>query len=1402
MEAASVIVKIRVGNVRSQILYDPSTYGSYFQSCMDAIDKQTAVVVKDHEMTPAFQKGYWDGLIHLFNSYTMTRNNLGAFEFYTGKLREVLEILHRFGYVVEFIDERHRPKTGRIKYEWNENFPPYDFQEKVINDAVERNRGIIKLATGAGKCCSANSLILTSQGMVEIGDLGRDLNPQEDRLLKIDLSTPLTGSKTDVSSHIYRDGESLSWDVYTSCNFNICGTPAHRIKVVSDSGDIVWRRLDEVRVGDYAVITKGQQMFGQSDTVSLESSYLCGTLIEGSSDSDKEFRLKDLGFDLDTSSLKSIPKSILTSKKEVVSAFVRGLFEANGRVKEKGTHMLEVDLSSKRLADQLQVVLLNFGVVAIRKKGSGDSHTLSVHPDFLPRFIEEIDPIKLNLTEVIENITGSGSELDVVPNQSSHFKHLRDLLESYFKTDIFSLLKKSVVKKETYESWMSGTESPNKKVLISFLEWLDPLCATNDIRVVRDHFDSLCSDEFYFDKVETKNQTMSDNYDFVVPASHSFISQGFINHNTNVAAGIFNKLGTSPCLFFVTSKDLMEQAYNRFRSLLKTDNIGRIGDGHCDIHDINVCTIQTCVMAFGKEEEYLAQQKKMSSFLDGGKKSKEKKVNAERYADIRNLVSNAETVIFDECHHAASDTCRMILELCDKALFRYGLGATVERDDGLDKVIEALFGDYICNISLSYLIKRGFLIPPTIFMIPQKDNLGMCENYQTEYKTYVTENATRNQKVAQCAAAAIEGGLQTLVLVRYIPHGEKLEKMINDIAGEGSAVLLHGTLSSSKRRELIERMKTKDLKCLISTSLSHSEKILVKNDEDGIIECVSIGDFTNKFQKDVGSKSISGYSVLSLNRFDKDPEFKKVTHVHKKKKIVPILEVKSKSNLLCEVTDNHSLITSKNKRDLIEFFPAQESGNIIIPKDLSHLNDLEVKSINLCDFIYEQGKANKYSLFSSYLTHSVVDKLKVWYKILRNYEVENSVKMSYRDSLVKSGLCDKEFNLSFKGQLFIKNYKKIMNFKYKNLSGSGKRHYYTFEDVYGNDFLTEFLDLKICAKRSKTYCDYRMELSEDLFGFLGFYCAKGYISKTNDSKRSQKRVALAYCSKVEKSILKLGLKYNLNKEFVYLNDSTFSSLMMDVFNLGVGSSDKRLPKYIFNVKTSVRESFLFGLYMGSGFLNEGSFGLNTYSPHMARDISFFLRTLGYTNIVCQADSSASSEDKRVKYVICTHHGYRVDMNESLLIKDDSDIAQREVEYYNCDALPNGEELVTSTTVIKENDKFVYDVSVEENENFFCGVGPILAHNTLADEGLDIQCLQCLVLAGSGKSFVKTIQRIGRVIRLDPDNPDKVAIVYDFMDLASKILKKHSLRRMAIYLEEEMFKVVDMRKQAIQSRKVL
>lgn len=81
-------------------------------------------------------------------------------------------------------------------------------------------------------------------------------------------------------------------------------------------------------------------------------------------------------------------------------------------------------------------------------------------------------------------------------------------------------------------------------------------------------------------------------------------------------------------------------------------------------------------------------------------------------------------------------------------------------------------------------------------------------------------------------------------------------------------------------------------------------------------------------------------------------------------------------------------------------------------------------------------------------------------------------------------------------------------------------------------------------------------------------------------------------------------------------------------------------------------------------------------------------------------------------------------------------------------------------------------------DFDSGKIPVLIASRILDEGIDIKNFKVLIVASAGAKFTKTIQRLGRGLRVTEDK--KTVTVYDFIDNTQRNLYKHSLQRMKDY----------------------
>jgi superfamily II DNA or RNA helicase len=266
-----------------------------------------------------------------------------------------------------------------------------------------------------------------------------------------------------------------------------------------------------------------------------------------------------------------------------------------------------------------------------------------------------------------------------------------------------------------------------------------------------------------------------------------------------------------PATFYVPSCDLLEQTYDVFSKHARYNGqpveIGRIGNGHCDIRNITIATIQSCQMALeGKFDKF-----------DEESPDDDTEFSESQKRDIAGLVRSTQFAYCDEAQHTSCKTIQAIFNNSGAARFRIGGSASPWRDDGLDKLIEACFGRKFCDITASFLIHNNYLVRPHIVFNHFDQFLGKAAKYQSAYSKYVVENDVRNRWVAERATYHVKEGRPTIILVKWSKHAEILQELLPDAEVLTSSGKLKKT--PEKRKEVLDRMRERKLMLIIGTTL-------------------------------------------------------------------------------------------------------------------------------------------------------------------------------------------------------------------------------------------------------------------------------------------------------------------------------------------------------------------------------------------------------------------------------------------------------------------------------------------------------------------------------------------------------------------------------------------------------
>ncbi len=139
---------------------------------------------------------------------------------------------------------------------------PDDVRERIRQNGMRNVTLLTQAPTG---CVAPDTLISTSTGMHPISEMG-DPNGETWQIMTRAVHTDVGLRQT---SHFYVNGYQPVKQVTTRRGFSITATPNHQIRVIDADGNYVWRRMDQLQVGDRVVLKKNT--LGDGQTIDLTS---------------------------------------------------------------------------------------------------------------------------------------------------------------------------------------------------------------------------------------------------------------------------------------------------------------------------------------------------------------------------------------------------------------------------------------------------------------------------------------------------------------------------------------------------------------------------------------------------------------------------------------------------------------------------------------------------------------------------------------------------------------------------------------------------------------------------------------------------------------------------------------------------------------------------------------------------------------------------------------------------------------------------------------------------------------------------------------------------------------------------------------------------------------------------
>jgi DNA gyrase subunit A len=442
-------------------------------------------------------------------------------------------------------------------------------------------------------CLTGDALVRTAEGLIPISKLA---SAEAGAEVAIDIAVRSAGGRTQRAERWFDCGEHPTLRVRTRYGYELIGTPNHPVLVcladTTGKPRLAWKTLDTLQVGDYLVIDRGVETHAGTPVdltpyypdlspatrrhtlpTQLDEplAFLMGALVaEGTLADDRieftctpgEFAdefvrcwarvfpdcrlhqwlrppvgfgkrpfwqmqvvsqqvvrlLGNLGL-RGRSAERVVPEAILRSPQAVQAAFLRGLFEGDGCVERSGRSLMRVSLvsASKRLLQQVQVMLLHFGIVArLTQDTRGTTWRLILTgARNLQRYAASIGFVseakRKALEAILSDATGRVlSKTDFVPYLSAYVRRTAT----------------------RHREWLSKHNFDRPERLADALPRLLEALTPEDAEFLC----ALAEGRYFFDPiVAIEDAGIQRVYSIRVASEcHSFVANGFINHNTEV----------------------------------------------------------------------------------------------------------------------------------------------------------------------------------------------------------------------------------------------------------------------------------------------------------------------------------------------------------------------------------------------------------------------------------------------------------------------------------------------------------------------------------------------------------------------------------------------------------------------------------------------------------------------------------------------------------------------------------------------------------------------------------------------------------------------------------------------------------------------------------------------------
>ncbi len=238
--------------------------------------------------------------------------------------------------------------------------------------------------------------------------------------------------------------------------------------------------------------------------------------------------LAQLGLEHAGAQDKSVPWSVLQAPRDIVVAFLQGLFDTDGSA-DKRYGNLELSTASATLSHQVQILLLNLGIVSTRRVKQTSrlpSFRVSIRGEAALVFYHEIG-FRLERKQARRRFASEIRRPNIggIPHLAPTLKKIQERIVSIANKPVALKHVKQI--NSIFYTYVPNGRNPSYSKLAELASY----CQQNGVPC--GEIDTLLRNRYFYDSVESVEAAgVKQVYDLSVPDGNAYVAAGFVSHNS------------------------------------------------------------------------------------------------------------------------------------------------------------------------------------------------------------------------------------------------------------------------------------------------------------------------------------------------------------------------------------------------------------------------------------------------------------------------------------------------------------------------------------------------------------------------------------------------------------------------------------------------------------------------------------------------------------------------------------------------------------------------------------------------------------------------------------------------------------------------------------------------------